>query len=169
MNHSFSILHHELLNLPTNSGVPKMFLNSTPSLILCAKPKSISLIRGSWMLLSSSMMFSGWKTIKLPFKTINSHPNFKHPNSQKLQSIGSCFHWHYGCHCLTVQCWTCHSLFSLFYYIIILHDQYFLIKKLREKNYLNFKIKWETFVFSREKINRKLKLFTKFTKHIIAW
>lgn len=82
MNHSLSVLHHELLNLPTNSGVPKMFLNSTPSLILCAKPKSISLIRGSWMLLSRSMMFSGWKTIKLPIKSIISHPNYV--NNKKL-------------------------------------------------------------------------------------
>lgn len=44
---------------PTNSGVPKMFLNSFPALIWCAIPKSISLIRGLGTFLSSSMIFSG--------------------------------------------------------------------------------------------------------------
>lgn len=46
---------------PTNSGVPKMFLNSTPASILWAKPKSINLILGSGTFLSSSIMFSGCK------------------------------------------------------------------------------------------------------------
>lgn len=52
---------------PTNSGVPKMFLNSFPALIWWAIPKSISLILGLGTFLSSSMIFSGWKinTIKL--------------------------------------------------------------------------------------------------------
>lgn len=45
--------------LPTNSGVPKMFLNSVPASILCASPKSMSLMRGSAMFLSRSIMFSG--------------------------------------------------------------------------------------------------------------
>lgn len=48
---------------PTNSGVPKMFLNSFPALIWWAIPKSISLILGLGTFLSSSMMFSGWKII----------------------------------------------------------------------------------------------------------
>lgn len=47
--------------LPTNSGVPKMFLNSFPALIGWAMPKSISLILGLGAFLSSSMIFSGWK------------------------------------------------------------------------------------------------------------
>lgn len=55
---------------PTNSGVPKMSLKSTPSLILCAKPKSISLILGFWILLSSSMIFSGCKKQNVPLKSL---------------------------------------------------------------------------------------------------
>lgn len=49
---------------PTNSGVPKMFLNSFPALIWWAIPKSISLILGLGTFLSSSMMFSGWEIKK---------------------------------------------------------------------------------------------------------
>lgn len=45
---------------PTNSGVPKMFLNSLPKSILCANPKSMILIRGFGTFLSSSIMFSGF-------------------------------------------------------------------------------------------------------------
>lgn len=58
--------------LPTNSGVPKMFLNSFPALIWWAIPKSISLILGLGTFLSSSIIFSGWKIKKrkgfLPLK-----------------------------------------------------------------------------------------------------
>lgn len=45
---------------PTNSGVPKLFLNSFPASILWAMPKSMSLMRGFGTPLSRSMMFSGW-------------------------------------------------------------------------------------------------------------
>lgn len=56
-----SRVHRRLnrINSPTNSGVPKMFLNSTPASISWAKPKSMSLILGSGTFLSSIMMFSG--------------------------------------------------------------------------------------------------------------
>lgn len=47
-------------HLPTNSGVPKMFLNSAPASILCARPKSMSLMRGRRTFLSRSIIFSGW-------------------------------------------------------------------------------------------------------------
>ncbi len=46
---------------PTNSGVPKMFLKSLPKLILWARPKSMSLMRGWGILRFNSMMFSGWE------------------------------------------------------------------------------------------------------------
>lgn len=46
---------------PTNSGVPKMFLNSLPKSILWARPKSMSLMRGCGAERFSSMMFSGYE------------------------------------------------------------------------------------------------------------
>lgn len=48
-------------DLPTNSGVPNMFLNSFPKSILWARPKSMILIRGLGTFLSRSIMFSGLK------------------------------------------------------------------------------------------------------------
>lgn len=60
--HNMFTQHYERKVIsPTNSGVPKMFLNSFPALIWCAIPKSISLIRGLGTFLSSSMIFSGWR------------------------------------------------------------------------------------------------------------
>lgn len=54
----------EQRNLPTNSGVPNMFLNSFPKSILWASPKSMILIRGLGTFLSKSIMFSGLKKRK---------------------------------------------------------------------------------------------------------
>lgn len=57
--------HRNEENLPTNSGVPNIFLNSFPKSILWANPKSMILIRGLGTFLSKSIMFSGFKKRKI--------------------------------------------------------------------------------------------------------
>ena len=65
-------------NLPTNSGVPNMFLNSFPKSILWANPKSMILIRGLGTFLSKSIMFSGFKKKEKEWSSVGG-------NNQKVE------------------------------------------------------------------------------------
>lgn len=73
-----------------------MFLNSLPASILCAMPKSMSLMRGLAACLSSNMMFSGcgtalgvdsWLPLPRPPRA-PTHTNVRHLQVKVCDALG---------------------------------------------------------------------------------